>query len=76
MALAVTGLLGGNALGSAVAGRVVEWFGSQAGYRIPCSAAVLALVAVLAGMRTLTRGVAVSTGDADGPEERQAVEQL
>ncbi|MFJ8004013.1 MFS transporter [Streptomyces fagopyri] len=75
MALAVTGLLGGNALGSAVAGRVVEWSGAHAGYRIPCAAAALALVAVLAGMRMLTSQVAAVTGDADGTGERQVVEQ-
>ncbi|MDO0912060.1 MFS transporter [Streptomyces sp. DT2A-34] len=75
MALAVTGLLGGNALGSAVAGRVVEWQGAETGYWIPCGAAVLALVAVLAGMRTLTRQVAASTGGTEGAEERQAMEQ-
>ncbi|MFH8281100.1 MFS transporter [Streptomyces antibioticus] len=71
MALTVTGLLAGNALGSALTGRVVEWSGAQTGYRIPCVAAVLALVAVLAGARRLSRGVAAS----DGTESRRTVEQ-
>ncbi|MFF8726196.1 MFS transporter [Streptomyces sp. NPDC015171] len=75
MALAVTGLLGGNALGSALAGRVVEWAGPEAGYRIPCTAAVLALLAALAGLRTLTRGVKASAGGAAGAEVIQVVEQ-
>ncbi|MFF2210333.1 MFS transporter [Streptomyces antibioticus] len=71
MALTVTALLAGNALGSALTGRAVEWSDAQAGYRIPCAAAVLELVAVLAGTRRLTLGVAAT----DDTESRRTVEQ-
>lgn len=51
MTLAVTALLGGVAVGSAVGGRLVEHSGTVAGYAVPMCAAVLALVVAAAGTR-------------------------
>jgi hypothetical protein len=44
MTLAVTGLLGGIACGSATGGWVVEHLSPTAGYGVPVTAAVVALV--------------------------------
>ncbi|MDI3389390.1 MFS transporter [Streptomyces sp. B-S-A8] len=43
MTLAVTGLLGGIACGSALGGQAVEHLGARAGYLVPVTAAALAL---------------------------------
>ncbi|MEV0175411.1 MFS transporter [Streptomyces sp. NPDC050803] len=47
MTLAVTGLLGGIALGSAVGGWVAEHVSATAGYGVPVTAAAVALLAAL-----------------------------
>lgn len=50
MTLAVTGLLGGIALGSAVGGWAAEHMSPAVGYGVPvCAAAVALLIAVTAG---------------------------
>jgi predicted MFS family arabinose efflux permease len=49
MTLAVTGLLGGIACGSASGGWVVEHLSATAGYLVPVSAAAVALLAAGAG---------------------------
>ncbi|MFE6037759.1 MFS transporter [Streptomyces sp. NPDC056452] len=51
MTLAVTALLGGVAVGSAVGGRLVEHSGTVSGYAVPMCAAALALVVAAAGIR-------------------------
>lgn len=51
MTLAVTALLGGVAVGSAVGGRLVEHSGTVTGYAVPMCAAALALVVAAAGIR-------------------------
>lgn len=49
MTLAVTGLLGGIACGSATGGWVVEHMSTTAGYGVPVAAAALALTISAAG---------------------------
>jgi hypothetical protein len=51
MALAVTGLLGGVALGSATGGWTVEHLSPATGYAVPVAAAAAALL-MAAGSRT------------------------
>jgi predicted MFS family arabinose efflux permease len=51
MTLAVTGLLGGIACGSATGGWVVEHVSATAGYAVPVTAAAVALV-ISVGTRT------------------------
>ncbi|MFD4695456.1 MFS transporter [Streptomyces sp. NPDC058463] len=51
MTLAVTALLGGVAVGSAVGGRLVEHSGTVTGYAVPMCAAALALAVAAAGIR-------------------------
>ncbi|MDF3297771.1 MFS transporter [Streptomyces tropicalis] len=51
MTLAVTGLLGGIACGSATGGWVVEHLSPTAGYGVPVAAATAALLIALAGRR-------------------------
>ncbi|MFD9442237.1 MFS transporter [Streptomyces sp. NPDC060006] len=55
MTLAVTGLLGGIACGSALSGWVVERGSAAAGYGVPVSAAVTALLIALATRRPAPR---------------------
>ncbi|MBV1936063.1 MFS transporter [Streptomyces sp. BV286] len=55
MTLAVTGLLGGIACGSALSGWVVEHGSAAAGYGVPVSAAVTALLIALATRRPAPR---------------------
>lgn len=51
MTLAVTGLLGGIACGSAAGGWVVEAVSTTAGYGVPVTAATLALLIALVSLR-------------------------
>lgn len=51
MTLAVTALLGGVAVGSAVGGLLVEHSGTVTGYAVPMCAAALALAVAAAGIR-------------------------
>ncbi|MFI7338522.1 MFS transporter [Streptomyces sp. NPDC050085] len=55
MTLAVTGLLGGIACGSATGGAAVEHWGPTAAYAVPVTAAVTALVLSLHGCARRTR---------------------
>ncbi|MEV0223978.1 MFS transporter [Streptomyces sp. NPDC050704] len=55
MTLAVTGLLGGIACGSALGGWVVEHVSAAAGYGVPVTAAATALLIALATVRPATR---------------------
>jgi MFS family permease len=57
MTLTTTALLGGIALGSALAGWVVERHGAEHGYVLPALAAGAALVVAAAGTALLRRGV-------------------
>ncbi|WP_030666876.1 MFS transporter [Streptomyces cellulosae] len=55
MTLAVTGLLGGIAVGSALGGRLAEHASATAGYGVPVAAAAVALMIALASSRRWNR---------------------
>jgi len=77
MALAVTGLLGGIACGSAVGGWVVERVSTTAGYGVPVTAAAIALPLSMASTRrrspATAEGSASDPGDDDGPSGGEPV---
>ncbi|MFF1626092.1 MFS transporter [Streptomyces sp. NPDC058272] len=75
MTLAVTGLLGGIACGSAIGGWVVEHVSTAAGYVVPVAAAATALAISTAGaLRHAVRGGAEATETTEVPEATDTTE--